>query len=95
MAILLRAREEFADNRFQLLFIYIDIDIDTVGLPYMLTCYLIQATTSDLRSQITTLQAALEEAKEENAARKEHETILTSQFQVRLFVAKCVTIKSV
>ena len=26
MAIWLRAREEFTDNRFQLLFIYIDID---------------------------------------------------------------------
>ena len=26
MAIRLRVREEFADNRFQLLFIYIDID---------------------------------------------------------------------
>ena len=41
----------------------------------------IQATTSELRSQITTLQAAL---KGEIAARKEHEAKLTSQFQVCL-----------
>ena len=41
----------------------------------------IQATASDLRSQITTLQAAL---KGEIAARKEHEAKLTSQFQVCL-----------
>ena len=37
MAIWLRARKEFADNRFQLLFIYIDIDniVQTVhGIPY-------------------------------------------------------------
>ena len=48
-----------------------------------LTCMLItvQATASDLGSQITTLQAALEG---EIAARKEHEVKLTSQFQVCL-----------
>ena len=44
----------------------------------------IQATTNDLKSQITTLQAALEEAREENAARKEHEEKRTSQYQVCL-----------
>ena len=42
----------------------------------------IQVTVSDLRSQIKTQQAALEEAREENAARKEHEEKQTSQFQV-------------
>ena len=42
----------------------------------------IQATTSDHRSQITTLQAALEGARKENAARKEHEAKLICQFQV-------------
>ena len=48
-------------------------------------CYFpIQAIASDLRSQITTLQAALERAREEIAASKEHEAILTSQFQVCL-----------
>ena len=31
MAIWLRAREEFTDNRFQLLFIYNFIDIDKCG----------------------------------------------------------------
>ena len=41
----------------------------------------IQATAIDLRSQITTLQAALEG---EIAARKEHEVKLASQFQVCL-----------
>ena len=52
----------------------------------LLTCMLItiQATASDHRSQITTLQAALVGAREEIAARKEHEAILTSQFQVCL-----------
>ena len=44
----------------------------------------IQATANELRSQITTLQAALEGARGEIAARKEHEAILTSQFQVCL-----------
>ena len=42
----------------------------------------VQATVSDLRSQVKTLQAALEEAREENAARKEHDAKLRSQFQV-------------
>ena len=43
------------------------------------TCLLItiQATASDLRSQISTLQAEI-------AARKEHEVEMTSQFQVCL-----------
>ena len=52
----------------------------------LLTCMLItiQTTTSDLRSQNTTLQAALEGAREEIAARKEHEVELTSQLQVCL-----------
>ena len=44
----------------------------------------IQATASDLRGQITTLQAALEGARNEVAARKEHEVELASQFQVCL-----------
>ena len=44
----------------------------------------VQVTVSDLRSQIKTQQAALEEAREENAARKEHEEKQTSQFQVCL-----------
>ena len=50
----------------------------------LLTCMLItvQATASGLRSQITKLQTALEEARVEYAAWKEHETTLTSQFQV-------------
>ena len=47
----------------------------------------IQATASNLRSQITTLQAALEGAREEIAARKEHEAILTSRF-------RCVSVLS-
>ena len=42
----------------------------------------IQATINELRSQITSLQAALAEATEEIAARTEHEAKLTSQFQV-------------
>ena len=45
---------------------------------------LIQATTNELKSQITTLQAALEEAGEEIAAMKEHEAKQTTQFQVCL-----------
>ena len=44
----------------------------------------IQATASDLRSQITTLQAALERARVEIAAMKEHEAKQTSQLQVCL-----------
>ena len=44
----------------------------------------IQASTNELKSQITTLQAALEEAREEIAAMKEHEAKQTSQFQVCL-----------
>ena len=35
-----------------------------------------------LRSQITSLQTALAEAREENAERKEHEAEWASQFQV-------------
>ena len=42
----------------------------------------IQCADEELRSQILTLQTALVEAREENAARIEHETKLTSQFQV-------------
>ena len=41
----------------------------------------VQATANELRSQITTLQAALEG---EIAARKEHEVKMSSQFQVCL-----------
>ena len=44
----------------------------------------IQATTSELRSQITTLEAGLRGARVEIAARKEHEAKLTSQLQVCL-----------
>ena len=44
----------------------------------------IQTTTSELKSQITTLEAGLREAREEIAARKEHEAKLTAQFQVCL-----------
>ena len=47
-----------------------------------------QATTIELRSTIK-LQADLEEAKKEIAARKKHEAELTSQLQVCLyFVSK-------
>ena len=42
----------------------------------------VQVTTNELRSRITSLQAALERAREETAARTEHEAKLTSQFQV-------------
>ena len=42
----------------------------------------IQATSNELRSQITTLQTALAQAREEFAARKAHEAEVTSQFQV-------------
>ena len=49
---------------------------------------LIQATTNELKSQITTLQAALEEAGVEIAAMKEHEAKQTSQFQVCLVVSE-------
>ena len=42
----------------------------------------VQVTANELRSQITSLQAALEVAREEIAARSEHEAKLTSQFQV-------------
>ena len=42
----------------------------------------VQATVSDLRSQITTLEAALEGARKNNAAWKEHGAKLVSQFQV-------------
>ena len=45
---------------------------------------LIQATTNELKSQITTLQTALEEAGKEIAAMKEHEAKQTFQFQVCL-----------
>ena len=41
-----------------------------------------QATDEGLRSQIATLHTALAEAREENAARVEHEARLTSHFQV-------------
>ena len=44
----------------------------------------IQAIADELRSQITTLQADLEGAREEIAAWKEHEAKITSQFQVCL-----------
>ena len=49
---------------------------------------LIQATTNELKSQITTLQAALDEAGVEIAAMKEHEAKQTSQFQVCLVVSE-------
>ena len=42
----------------------------------------IQAIGNWLRGQISDLQAALQESREENAARKAHEADLTSQFQV-------------
>ena len=48
----------------------------------------IQASTNELKSQITTLQTALDEAGEEIAAMKEHEEKLTSQFQVCLVVSE-------
>ena len=56
----------------------------------LLTCMFItiQATASDLRSQITTLQVALEG---EIAARKEYEAKLTSQFQVCLYCKQGVS----
>ena len=41
-----------------------------------------QATASELISQISTLQAALEGARKEIAAGKVHEGKMTSQFQV-------------
>ena len=44
----------------------------------------IQATTSKLRSQITTLEASLRGARVDSAARKEHEVKLPFQFQVCL-----------
>ena len=44
----------------------------------------IQATTSELRSQITTLEADLRGTWMESAAMKEQEAKLTSQFQVCL-----------
>ena len=42
----------------------------------------LQATADGLRSQNTNLQTALAGAREENAARTEHEAKLTSQFKV-------------
>ena len=42
----------------------------------------IQTKADGLREQITALQLALQEAREENSARTEHEAKLTSQFQV-------------
>ena len=50
----------------------------------------IQATASDLRSQITTLQAALARARVEIAAMKEHEAKQTSQLQVCLWYLQAV-----
>ena len=43
-----------------------------------------QAIAQGLRSQITTLHTALAEAREESAARIQHEVKLTSDFQVGL-----------
>ena len=43
-----------------------------------------QATAQGLRSQNATLDAALAEAREESAARIQHEARLTSHFQVGL-----------
>ena len=49
---------------------------------------LIQATTNELKRQITTLQTALDEAGVEIAAMKEHAAKQTSQFQVCLVVSE-------
>ena len=51
---------------------------------YLHVLIFIQATAIELRGQITTLQAALERARQENATRKVHEAKLTSQLQVCL-----------
>ena len=53
----------------------------------LLTCMLntIQAIINELQSQITTLQAALERAREKTVGWKEQAAKLTSEFQVCLY----------
>ena len=64
---------------------YIYVRVVCIQFACFSACLLpIQATTNELKSQITTLQAALDEAGVEIAAMKEHEAKQTSQFQVCL-----------